>query len=179
MGFKFVQHSPAGDISSRQSGFTLIELLVVLAIVGVLLFIATPNYNSVMSGSKVDKQKLEVATSIALARSEAVKRGALVRMCSAFSGDCKAETDDSGNESWASGWSVTVVEDGTLLRNQQGIAEGVTFYYTCGKFIEFNAAGARTSSTSTNECEFRLGIAGDSSFDSAISINLTGRTSLQ
>ena len=52
--------------SVAQSGFTLIELLIVLAIVAVLLVVASPNYDSIISGSKVDETRLGLATSLAL-----------------------------------------------------------------------------------------------------------------
>ncbi len=55
-------------------GFTLIELIIVMLVVAILLTVAVPNFDSTLAESKLDKARYSLATSLAFARTEAVKR---------------------------------------------------------------------------------------------------------
>ncbi|WP_421866895.1 GspH/FimT family pseudopilin [Motiliproteus sp.] len=154
-------------------GFTLIELLVVLAIVAVLLTIATPNFDSVISGSRVDEARLSVATSLAMARTEAIKRGESVRMCAGTSGNCG--TSDSGNTDWSAGWRVQISSDSEDIQVNARSDANTTVNYGCGNFIEFSNTGERTTSGTTG-CEFAVSSNGSTS---SLFINQTGRVRMQ
>jgi prepilin-type N-terminal cleavage/methylation domain-containing protein len=49
-------------------GFTLIEILIVVAIMGIIIAVAIPNYNSMMSKARIEAQTRELYSSIAAAR---------------------------------------------------------------------------------------------------------------
>mgnify|MGYP000562430767 CR=1 FL=1 len=157
-----------------QQGFTLVELMVVLAIVAILLLVATPNYDSLIIGSKVDKARYALASSLAFARTEAVKRGDDVTVCRGSSGTCGTGT---GATSWNNnGWKV--IAEGAIIRTTESDNAGVDIDYECGDFISFGADGEKSSGT--NECEFSFADGGgDASYDKSLWINAVGRVRMQ
>jgi type IV fimbrial biogenesis protein FimT len=94
------------------AGFTLIELLVTIAVLGIVLALAVPSFDGVVARSKMRAVANDLAASAYLARSEAIKRNAIVRLCSSSDG-----STCSGN--WNNGWIVlagtTVVQRGNAL----------------------------------------------------------------
>ena len=93
-----------------QSGFTLIELMITLAVFAALLTIVVPSYSDMTLGSKLRSQSNDLVAGALLARSEAIKRNAFVRMCvSADGASCIAG-------GWEQGWVVfhDVDDDGVL-----------------------------------------------------------------
>src|SRR5690625_7896883 len=59
---------------TTQKGFTLIELMVTIAILAIVLAIATPSFNNIILSNRIDSVAQELHGSLQLARSEAVKR---------------------------------------------------------------------------------------------------------
>ena len=92
--------------AARCTGLTLIELLVALAIGAVLLTVAVPGYAHWIAAYQLRNQAEQLASSLSLARSEAVKRGQRVNLCPAPAG---ARCVTGGN--WCAGWVVHVDPD--------------------------------------------------------------------
>lgn len=88
-------------------GFTLIELMVTLSVMAILLAVAVPNFQSFILNSRITTQTNNFIMALMLARSEAVKRGSTVTVCSSTDG-----TSCAGSSKWEGGWLVFVDADG-------------------------------------------------------------------
>lgn len=80
-------------------GFTLIELMVSIAVLAILLGIAAPSFRSMTATSDLRGVSNELITTLAQARSEAIKRGGRVTVC--MSADGATCTATGG---WEQGW---------------------------------------------------------------------------
>jgi type IV fimbrial biogenesis protein FimT len=93
---------------NKLAGFSFIELILIVAIVAVLVTIATPAFRDML----VEKQNLSMAnlfhSHLMLARSEAIKRGVPVTVCIANAD--KTHCALNGNN-YASGWLVMIGAD--------------------------------------------------------------------
>lgn len=89
-------------------GFTLIELMFTVLILGVLLTIALPSYQRLVTSNRLTAQINELVGDLSLARSEAGARSRPVQVCIAASATSCAS---SGND-WAAGRIVWVDTDG-------------------------------------------------------------------
>lgn len=86
-------------LSRCQWGYSLVELLVVLAIVAVLINLASPFLFSVVQDYRLTVQINQLVGTLQFSRSEAIKRGSSITVCSSNNGmTCGA--------SWQNGWIV-------------------------------------------------------------------------
>lgn len=82
-------------------GFTLIELMLTIAVAAVLVTVAVPGMRDFVQNNRLAAQSNEFLTTLALARSEALKRGTPVTVCRSANGA-------SCGGSWADGWIVFI-----------------------------------------------------------------------
>ena len=87
-----------------RAGLTLIELMVTLAVAVVMMAMAVPSMSDFLENHQVAGIKSSLSGAVALARTEAVKRGLPVILQAIGAGP-------SGNE-YINGWEVVVDEDG-------------------------------------------------------------------
>lgn len=165
-------------------GFTLIELLVTIAVAGVLLAIAVPNFADLMRNNRSEATANEFVSALNLARGEAVKRGARVSLCPSANG-----TSCSGT-AWQSGWIVfvdTAASDttstavvGTVLNRRAAMPSGATVTATgtatiTTNFIRYSGLGF--APVRTNIRVQTTGCSGSNA--RTIAISASGRVSVQ
>jgi type IV fimbrial biogenesis protein FimT len=95
-------------------GFTLIELMIALTILAILLGLAVPSFNNAVLGGKLSAFSSDLVASTQLARSEAVKRNQIVRICASSNGTSCGVS--SGG--WEAGWIILLADDSVLQRQQ-------------------------------------------------------------
>ncbi|MEP6389100.1 MAG: GspH/FimT family pseudopilin [Halioglobus sp.] len=103
---------------SNSFGFTLPELMVVMIIIAIIMSIALPAFRNTTLSTRLSNYSNELVSSIYLARGEAIKRNARVRMCASNNGvDCES----SGG--WAQGW-VVLDPNNVPLKVQEELGAG-------------------------------------------------------
>lgn len=132
--------------AAPKRGFTLIELLVVVSITGILVAMAVPMFNDYVARQAMDAQISALASSIRVARSEALKRSMPVTLCPSSNPDAAQPTCDltaDATRGWATGWllftdwgtrgvfeanSDTIISRQSALTNSGGITPSVSGY---------------------------------------------------
>ena len=114
----------------RGAGFTLVELMITLAVMVILISIATPGFIGVAQNNRAATQANELLSALHIARSEAATRGVPVSVCASAN-----TTSCAGASDWAQGWIVftdAVAPSGSVdagdavLRTSPGLVGGAT-----------------------------------------------------
>jgi len=161
------------DAACRPSvgGFTLVETLAVVALMAVIAVLATPSFVAWHVRDQVDARARALASTLAFARSEALRRGSRVIVCRIDSARrCLSNGQPCANgvADWSCGWAVFADRAGTLslLRSQSllaavsiaGVQTNLTFTPPAGQLIgtfrSFDIAPA-VSSDATHGAKWR------------------------
>ncbi|TCT22891.1 type IV fimbrial biogenesis protein FimT [Thiobaca trueperi] len=121
------------------AGVTLVELVITLSIAAILMTIAVPSFQDLMRTNRTATQVNEFLTALNLARSEAVKRGASVSVCSSTNSTA-CRTANTTN--WADGWILYVTGSSPLeiLRVWPALSGTATFTASTGQ-VTFRGTG--------------------------------------
>lgn len=119
----------------KSQGFSLIELMIAIAIMVILSSIAVPGFQALTQNSRASALANELTTAFNLARSEAVKRGVQVSVCS---------------DNWVEGWRVELGSDcnaanNDILRFWESTQPGSVINANGNAFVGFEPTGARTN----------------------------------
>lgn len=148
-------------IPPRQQGFTIIELVVVLIVLGLIIAISIPSFQSSTARSALKSTTMDLIASINNSRAQAISLGAVATL---------EATDGS---SWSNGWDMSMAapHDG---ENQSFLARSnVTVTATGGETsIDFRRDGTTSAQVTFRICH--SGISGENGRE--ISINRLGRT---
>ena len=85
----------------KKKGFTLIELMMVLMLTAIVLTLAVPSFQNIISSNRLTTQVNEFVSALNLARSEAIKRGVRVTLCKSADG-----TTCTNTGGYDQGWIV-------------------------------------------------------------------------
>ncbi|MEM9173293.1 MAG: GspH/FimT family pseudopilin [Pseudomonadota bacterium] len=124
---------------SLNDGFTLLELMLTIAVLAVVVVLAAPSFDGTIRTNRTVQANNDLVSALAVARSEAIKRGERVSVCPTVD---QTTCDGSGN--WELGWMVFVdpgnpgnVDAGEpVLRVWDAITNGTTIR-AAGSFSDF------------------------------------------
>lgn len=126
------------------AGFTMAELIIVILIAGIMVTLAIPSFTSFMQNNRALTISSDFVNALSYTRSEAVKRGVAVSICSASN---STYTACGGAGSWANGWIIFVdaaaggvVGGNTILRTHDALQATSTFV-TAQPFVNYAPSG--------------------------------------
>ena len=90
-------------LKNRIAGFTMFELIVVIMIVGILTAVGTPTFKYVTASNRIATEVNGLLGDMQFARSQAVKQGQSVTVCTSTDGATCAGTTAN---TWHNGWIV-------------------------------------------------------------------------
>ena len=161
-------------VARAEAGFTLIELLVTLAVMIILISIAVPNFITFIQGNRLTSQANDLVTVLNYARSEAIKRGVRVTVCSSNDG-----ASCLGSTTWDSGWIAFVdtngdgVVGGEQVMQARGAIEAGNTLRTTITRITYQNSGFAGAPATFRLCDERGTAAGR-----PIVINFQGRVAV-
>jgi type IV fimbrial biogenesis protein FimT len=172
--------------SRAQRGFTLFELMITLAVAGTLAAIAVPNMRDFMRNNRLSSAANDMLRSVQVARSEAVKRQAVVAVCASNAPDAANPTCSDGA---LSGWIIFVDantnwnRDGTeAVLERKSAPAGISISNNQTGKVSYSPTGFATSTagqTPTSRvviCDSRGNrVVGANSVARALVIEATGR----
>lgn len=102
------------------AGFTLLELLTILLLLAIVAAVAVPGWQRLMADNRLNVTANTLVLSLQRARSEALKRNAVVFVCA---GDGHTGCRDPGD--WSQGWLISIDADsnGRADRDEPVISE--------------------------------------------------------
>lgn len=158
---------------SAQNGFTLIEIMVVVAIVAILVMLATPSWQELIANNRSRTAVNDWIASTQFARSEALRTNARVTVCKSSNG---TSCGTSGATGFEIGWIVktgtsgvggtvlqdTLAKDGVLMSTTMNsitfLPNGLPVGNFAGEHITVTDSSATASDTSTRHvCIARTG----------------------
>ncbi|MFP4294722.1 MAG: GspH/FimT family pseudopilin [Halothiobacillaceae bacterium] len=119
----------------KTTGFSLIELMITIAVLAIVLAIAVPSFSFLVQSNRATTLANDLTTAITFARSEAIRRGENVTLCSSNDGN------DCGG-TWTDGWIAIADSDDAPSRVWDAPRTGTQINVTTGSTpIEFGPLG--------------------------------------
>lgn len=167
-------------------GFTLVELMVTVAVVAILATVAAPQIQGFVAAYRLRTVTNELASSLAYARSEAIKRGWSVTLCKSANASAAQPTCSTANStSWQQGWLIFVDynEDrqltvnapaDQLLRAVVPEVTDMTITTNNGAYVAYKGSGTAIAGTANQTpADFAICLNGEGRI---VELSATGRT---
>ncbi|MDP2326381.1 MAG: GspH/FimT family pseudopilin [Gammaproteobacteria bacterium] len=166
----------------RNRGYTAVELLFTVAIAGLVMALAVPNFRNFVLNNRAAEEANALVGALSIARSEAVTRGIPVTVCSSDDNATCADDPD-----WSAGWIVFTdanapvgsvdagAQPDTVLRALPALRDGSALTGDAN-FVAYGANGFLTTAAGV---DFDLEIDEcTGNHNRAISVNLQGRAAV-
>jgi type IV fimbrial biogenesis protein FimT len=141
----------------HQEGVTLIELLVTLSVVAIIVAIGVPALRDFFATNHMSAATNDLVTSLHLARSEAIKRETLTRMCPSANWD-QPNPDCANGGNLSDGWIVIADPDGdaTIVQAHEPLPGSIRLDHDFIDSIDFAADGQPTNAIAGAEFNILL-----------------------
>ena len=164
----------------QNSGFTIIEIMITVLIVAIVLALGAPSFRELMANNRMTTSTNELVTALNLARSEAIKRNARVKICSSSKPNNGNWSCNTSND-WATGWAVfhDIDDDDTpggdteeeLIRVSEGFNDSITVTHPADLLV-YLASGEISNAGEFTLCD-------DRNKGRTIQISRTGRVKVE
>jgi type IV fimbrial biogenesis protein FimT len=160
--------------------------MITLFIAAIMVTIAVPSFTTTIQNNRVTTQLNDFVSTLNVARTEAIKRGARVTVCKSPD----ASNCNTSSTGWEQGWIVFIDSDAdetrdsseTILLTSEGMSAGTTLRGATGtdvnNFVSYRSSGKTTFPLAGGVvalilCDSR----NDNSVTKAITVAPTGRVS--
>lgn len=155
------------DLKARvERGFTLTELMTTVAILAVLMGLAAPTFSDIALSSRLKDAANRLVSFAAVARSEAIKRNAVVTLC--MSADAASCASSGG---WEQGWIMRTATE--VLFKDAGAPSGYKINGNVGA-INFDPVGVGTTQATLTVCRYSPAVG---SQERVVTVSATGKAS--
>lgn len=169
--------------NTPQSGFTLVELLVTIAVLAIVLALGVPGYAKLVNHARLSSTTNDLISALALARSEAIRRGVRVTVCKSAA-PMSEEPVCQTRGTWQTGWIAFVDRNQTgqrdsddqLLRVWQGTDRASISASNFNTYVSYMPDGRSRGPNNLATGSLTICLAGN---QRKIILNSTGRVRLQ
>ncbi|VAW80018.1 hypothetical protein MNBD_GAMMA15-753 [hydrothermal vent metagenome] len=153
------------------NGFTLVELMTALTIIGLLMTVAVPSFTETIKNNRMIAHVNQLAGSLALARSEAIRFGSEATVCvSNDQATCSGANWDAGWMVWVDINNDSILDAGEERQFIAALPNSMTFTSSTATSQFLYSAQGTSASGRLELCDNRTGETGRQ-----VRVSATGR----
>ena len=136
------------QLHCKLNGYTMVEILFVTGIIAIIVGLAIPSVRTLLQNNRTSGTANEFIAALNYARSEAVKRRNIVRMCTSANGATCRLSGVSDSTLWHKGW-IMLDPAGAVLRRSDALITGIEITSTANEVSFFGTGGVITNTLPT------------------------------